>query len=374
MRDLGQRALSVREWPALRALSWAGSARTCCARARARFRRRRHAKGRHEHARPLPAPAPAHRHASDVQGTPFLRSRGALRCLSGRLCRVSRTFRSAAPGSIAGGGYADLHVLDPCGGAPRELQTGVEERDPPAQSDSPRVLALEQGAAQRARDAAVPRGAAGRTRARPRGGTAAGSPYVIRGARVLRQPVAAVVASLCGRPDPGPAQRGTVDRTRANPRADRRVSRTSAVSAHRPESRQRVGVRGSDAAWRVDASRRQVRRRDSRARTPAWLGLRGLAAAARARFRIPVTGEGSPAERAASRAPATAVRCRAVRGYWSGGTYPAGISAPVPKKCFSICSASHLRARGSASDSRFSLTSMVWCLSHCAHASFDTFS
>jgi hypothetical protein len=42
-----------------------------------------------------------------------------------------------------------------------------------------------------------------------------------------------------------------------------------------------------------------------------------------------------------------------------GGTYPAGVSAPPPKKCFSICSASHFRARGSASDRRFSLTSIV---------------
>ena len=32
------------------------------------------------------------------------------------------------------------------------------------------------------------------------------------------------------------------------------------------------------------------------------------------------------------------------------------------------------RARTSASDNRFSLTSIVWCLSHCAHASFDTLS
>ena len=57
-----------------------------------------------------------------------------------------------------------------------------------------------------------------------------------------------------------------------------------------------------------------------------------------------------------------------------GGTYPDGISAPPPKKCFSICSASHLRARASARLRRFSLTSIVWCLSHACHASFDTLS
>ena len=57
-----------------------------------------------------------------------------------------------------------------------------------------------------------------------------------------------------------------------------------------------------------------------------------------------------------------------------GGTYPDGISAPPPKKCFSICSASHLRARASARLRRFSFTSIVWCLSHACHASFDTFS
>ena len=41
------------------------------------------------------------------------------------------------------------------------------------------------------------------------------------------------------------------------------------------------------------------------------------------------------------------------------GFVPEGIAAPLPKKWFSICSASHFRARASASDSRFSLTSIV---------------
>ncbi len=59
-------------------------------------------------------------------------------------------------------------------------------------------------------------------------------------------------------------------------------------------------------------------------------------------------GTGLRAPRAT--APAARTRC--------------GISAPPPKKCFSICSASHLRARASARLRRFSLTSIVWWRSH----------
>src|SRR3954468_7017627 len=60
--------------------------------------------------------------------------------------------------------------------------------------------------------------------------------------------------------------------------------------------------------------------------------------------------------------------------HFSGGTNPEAVSAPVPKKCCSVCSMRYLRARASARFRRFSLTSIVCCLSHCAHASFDTFS
>ncbi|MHB8725529.1 MAG: SEC-C metal-binding domain-containing protein [Casimicrobiaceae bacterium] len=150
-------------------------------------------------------------------------------CPCGSGLRFEHCHGQAAPGPAAHGPELDFVVVGTQRGGTSTLGHSLRPY--------PRVLALEQGAAQRTRDAAVPRGAAGRTR--------------------------------------------------ANPRADRRFSRTSAVSAHRPESRQRVGVRGSDAAWREDASRRQVRRPDSRARTSAWLGLRGLAAAARARCRTP---------------------------------------------------------------------------------------
>src|SRR3954468_13020470 len=60
--------------------------------------------------------------------------------------------------------------------------------------------------------------------------------------------------------------------------------------------------------------------------------------------------------------------------HFSGGTNPDAVSAPWPKKCRSVCSMRYLRARWSARFSRFSLTSMVCCLSHWAQASFDTFS
>src|SRR5947207_8519585 len=45
-----------------------------------------------------------------------------------------------------------------------------------------------------------------------------------------------------------------------------------------------------------------------------------------------------------------------------------------PKKSRSVCSMRYLRARGSARFRRFSLTSIVCCLSHCCHASLETFS
>src|SRR5687768_7909597 len=59
---------------------------------------------------------------------------------------------------------------------------------------------------------------------------------------------------------------------------------------------------------------------------------------------------------------------------FSGGTYPEAESAPPPKKWRSVCSMRYLRAFGSARLRRFSLTSMVCCLSHCAQASLETFS
>src|SRR6266550_3948112 len=57
-----------------------------------------------------------------------------------------------------------------------------------------------------------------------------------------------------------------------------------------------------------------------------------------------------------------------------GGTYPAATSAPLPKKCLSICSARYLRALTSARLRRFSFISIFWCSSHCPQASFDTLS
>ena len=50
------------------------------------------------------------------------------------------------------------------------------------------------------------------------------------------------------------------------------------------------------------------------------------------------------------------------------------VSAPPPKKWRSVCSMRYLRARWSARLRRFSFTSMVCCLSHCAQASLETFS
>ena len=50
-----------------------------------------------------------------------------------------------------------------------------------------------------------------------------------------------------------------------------------------------------------------------------------------------------------------------------------GLVAPSPKKYFSVCLSRYWRARVSAMLRRFSLISMVWCLSQPAQASFDTF-
>ena len=60
--------------------------------------------------------------------------------------------------------------------------------------------------------------------------------------------------------------------------------------------------------------------------------------------------------------------------YFSSGTNSCGLSEPPPKKNFSISATRNLRALGSIGVNRYSLSSMVWCLSQRCHASLETFS
>src|SRR3984957_21101503 len=56
------------------------------------------------------------------------------------------------------------------------------------------------------------------------------------------------------------------------------------------------------------------------------------------------------------------------------GTNSLGFSDPLPNKNFSISATRNARALGSIGVSRFSLISMVWCATHCAHASLEMLS
>jgi uncharacterized membrane protein YgdD (TMEM256/DUF423 family) len=64
---------------------------------------------------------------------------------------------------------------------------------------------------------------------------------------------------------------------------------------------------------------------------------------------------------------------RSVGQLASGATNPSGFCEPPPNRNFSISSTRNLRAFGSIGVRRYSFMSMVWCFSHCCHASFEMF-
>src|SRR6185437_11541258 len=186
---------------------------------------------------------------------------------------------------IARRARATLPVLDAGRGAPRALQPRDEGHRRAAQPDHARVLALEQGAPERTRVASVPRCVAGRARSGRRVANRAGPQEVVRRTWPLCRAGVPAHAPFSVRADTRAAKRNVDRRARARARAHRAVPRFAGVPAAGTDSRERAPLRASDAARRMGVARRGFYSGHPRARVTARLGLLGVAASARVRWR-----------------------------------------------------------------------------------------